>query len=69
MRTAHRLAAASPRVTADAITTVDFPQLTQRYEVMAVPKIVINDTLAFDGALPEDVFVQHVVAAAAGDDA
>ena len=56
---------ASPRVTADVIVVNDFPQLAERYEVMAVPKVVINDTVSFEGALPEDEFVAQLVAAVA----
>jgi predicted DsbA family dithiol-disulfide isomerase len=56
---------ASPRVTADVIVANDFPRLAERYEVMAVPKVVINDTVSFEGALPEDEFVAQLVAAVA----
>jgi predicted DsbA family dithiol-disulfide isomerase len=54
---------ASPRVTADVIVANDFPRLAERYEVLAVPKVVINDTVSFEGALPEDEFVAQLVAA------
>ena len=66
VRRGHQLALASPRVTADMIMTTEYPHLGQRYAVMAVPKIVINETRAFDGALPDDVFLEQVVAAASG---
>lgn len=56
---------ASPRVTADVIVANDFPRLAERYEVMAVPKVVINDAVSFEGALPEDEFVAQLVAAVA----
>jgi hypothetical protein len=56
---------ASPRVTADVIVANDFPRLAERYEVMAVPKVVINDTVSFEAALPEDEFVAQLVAAVA----
>jgi predicted DsbA family dithiol-disulfide isomerase len=56
---------ASPRVTADVIVANDFPRLAERYDVMAVPKVVINDTVSFEGALPEDEFVAQLVAAVA----
>ena len=42
-RTAHQLAMASPRVTADVIVANDFPELAERYGVMAVPRVVIDD--------------------------
>jgi glutaredoxin-like protein len=59
-RTAHRLAMASPRVTADVIVANDFPDLAERYDVTAVPKVVIDDERGFVGALPEDEFVAAV---------
>ena len=58
MRTAHQLAMAGPRVTADLVVANDFPHLAQRYDVMAVPKVVMNDTVSFEGALPEADFVK-----------
>ena len=66
VRMGHQLALASERVTADMVMTTEYPHLAQRYAVMAVPKIVINETRAFDGALPEEVFIEQVVAAASG---
>ncbi len=59
-RTAHRLAMASPRVTADVIVANDFPDMAERYDVTAVPKVVIDDERGFVGALPEDEFVAAV---------
>ena len=59
-RTAHRLAMASPRVTADVIVANDFPEMAERYDVTAVPKVVIDDERGFVGALPEDEFVAAV---------
>ena len=58
---AHQLAMANPgRVKADVIDASEFPQLSRAYQVMAVPKIVINDTVSFEGAVPESAFVGQV---------
>ena len=54
---------ASPRVTADVIVVNDFPQLGERYDVMAVPKVVIDDTVSFEGALPESEFLEFLAEA------
>ncbi|MBU0623471.1 MAG: thioredoxin family protein, partial [Candidatus Thermoplasmatota archaeon] len=35
--------------------------LAQKYSVTSVPKIVINEKSEFNGALPEDLFVMHVM--------
>ena len=37
------MAVASSRVRAECIEATEFPEMAQRYAVMAVPKIVIND--------------------------
>lgn len=66
VRMGHMLALSSSRVTADMVMATEFPQLSQRYGVMAVPKIVINETRTFEGALPEELFVEQVVNAASG---
>lgn len=68
MRLAQHMAIASPRVTAECIEATEFPDLSQRYRVMAVPKIVVNDKLQFEGALPEKDFLGVVLQAADGQD-
>lgn len=48
------------RVTADVIEANDFPDMARQYQVRAVPRIVINDKIAFDGALPENMFLTQI---------
>lgn len=60
------MAVASDRVRAEAIDATEFPQLSQHYRVMAVPKIVINDKVAFEGAIPEKDFLAAVLRAVDG---
>ena len=67
MRLAQHMAIASDRVRAVAIEATEFPELSRAYQVMAVPKIVMNDTVQFEGALPEAQFLEAVVRAAAGN--
>ena len=66
MRLAQHMAIASDRVTAECIEATEFPELSQRYQVMAVPKIVINDTVQFEGAIPERDFLGAVLQAVGG---
>jgi hypothetical protein len=61
------MAIASDRVRAVAIEATEFPELSRAYQVMAVPKIVMNDRVSFEGALPEAQFLEAVVRAASGD--
>jgi alkyl hydroperoxide reductase subunit AhpF len=60
------MAIASPRITAECIEATEFPELSQRYRVMAVPKIVINDAVQFEGAIPEKDFLGAVLRAVDG---
>lgn len=60
---AHKLAIANVRITADVIEITEFPEMAQRYHIYGVPKVVINDQVEFEGALPEPMFVQEVLRA------
>jgi predicted DsbA family dithiol-disulfide isomerase len=57
------MAVESEYVTADVIEATEFPDLARRYRVSGVPKIVINDSVEFVGALPEGQFLTYVQAA------
>ncbi len=61
---AHAIAVESPHVVADAVEAQEFPDLAARYQVMGVPKTIVNETVEFVGAVPEDEFVAHVLEAA-----
>lgn len=67
-RLAHKMALVSPRVTADVIEATEFPHLVQRYRVRGVPKVVINERVQFEGALPEAAFLKQVITAAGGEE-
>ena len=69
MRLAQHMAVASPKVTAECIEANEFPELSGRYRVMAVPKVVINDKVQFEGALPERDFLAAVLQAVEGEEA
>jgi len=63
VRAAHKFAVASPSIRADMVMAPDFPELSERYEVMAVPTVVINDTVRFEGAIPEEEFAAKILEA------
>jgi predicted DsbA family dithiol-disulfide isomerase len=67
VRLAQHMAIASDKVRSVAIEATEFPELSRAYQVMAVPKIVMNDRVQFEGALPEAQFVDAVVRAASGN--
>ena len=64
MLLAYRAAVASPRVPAAGIESTEFPALADRHGVLAVPKVVVNGAPLFEGAAPEALFVQRLLAAA-----
>jgi len=63
VRTAHQMAIENNLITADMVEVIEFPHLATKYDVMAVPKVVINDKVSFEGALPEPHFLEHVLKA------
>jgi glutaredoxin-like protein len=63
VRTAHKMAMENPLIRADMVEVIEFPHLAHKYGVMGVPKVVINDKISFEGALPEPHFLQHVLLA------
>jgi len=63
---AYRCALASPRITAAAVEASEFPKLAEEMEVWAVPRIVVNGVPQWDGAVPERVFVERLLAATFG---
>ena len=67
MRLAHHLAVASEQIRGICVEATEFPDLARRYGVMAVPKTVVNDRVAFEGALPEAEFVERVLSAVSGN--
>jgi len=60
---------ASDRVRSECVEATQFPELSRQYQVMAVPKIVINDRVEFEGAIPESDFVNAVLQAASAKEA
>jgi predicted DsbA family dithiol-disulfide isomerase len=63
VRLAQHMAVASDRVRAIAIEATEFPELSRAYQVMGVPKVVINDRVQFEGAVPEKDFLEAVLQA------
>lgn len=61
---ACKFAVENDLIKADVIDAGEFPQLAVKYGVMGVPKIIVNEKIEFVGALPEDLFLQHVLAGA-----
>lgn len=66
VRIAHQMAIENPQhIRADAIEATEFPHLVSRYDISAVPTVVINDKVQFEGTLPEEAFTEQVTRALA----
>jgi predicted DsbA family dithiol-disulfide isomerase len=63
VRLAQHMSVASDRVRSTVIEATEFPELSRAYQVMGVPKVVINDRVQFEGALPEHDFLSAVLQA------
>ena len=61
---AFKFAVESDMVRADVVDVGEFPHIGHKYAVMGVPKTVINEKVEFLGAVPEEVFLEHVLLAA-----
>lgn len=64
VRVSHQMALENDHIRADTVEAIEFPHLAHRYRVMGVPKVVINETIQFEGALPEHLFLLYVLQAA-----
>ncbi|GAH66814.1 unnamed protein product [marine sediment metagenome] len=60
---AHKLALESEYITSDMVESAEFPHLANKYQVMGVPKVIINEKFGFEGALPESSFIDEVMKA------
>ncbi len=66
MLLAYKTALASPRISATAIESSEFPTLAAEMEVWAVPRIVVDGAPQWDGSVPERVFVERILNATFG---
>ena len=58
--TAHKFAFVNPKIKGVMVESLEFPDYANKYSVMAVPKIVINEKVQFEGAVPEKFFLQKI---------
>jgi glutaredoxin-like protein len=58
---AHKFAIENANITAEMVEATEFPHLSNKYNVMGVPRIIINETEYLEGAVPEDVFIEKIL--------
>jgi len=57
---AHQMALESEFITADMIEATEFPDFANKYRVYGVPKIVVNEVVQIEGAVPESTFINKI---------
>lgn len=61
MRLAQSFALENEFIQADCIEATEFPELSSRFRVYAVPKTVINGSASIEGSLPEQFFLEEIL--------
>ena len=56
---AHQLAVESDLITSDMVEISEFPHLATKYQVMGVPRTVIDETIHIEGAVPEPMLMRE----------
>lgn len=60
VRIAHKFAMINPNIKADMIESYEFTEMADKYNVQGVPRVVINETVSFEGALPEGDYLKKI---------
>jgi len=63
VRTAHRFAILNENITGEMVEAVEFPEWANKWNVMSVPHIVINEDVQFIGAYPDEQYIEYVLQA------
>ncbi len=53
-------------MTADMVEATEFPALSQLHQVRGVPRTIINDKMAIEGAMPEKHYLDRILELVAG---
>lgn len=56
---AYQLAIESDLISAHMVEVVEFPYLGNKYQVMGVPRTVIDETIHIEGAVPEPMLMKE----------
>jgi glutaredoxin-like protein len=60
---AHQMAMENPNVRADMVEAIEFPHLSNKYNVMGVPRTVINEDYHLEGAAPGPMVLAKIAEA------
>lgn len=57
---AHKFAYLNPNIKADMVEATEFPHLARKYNVMGVPRTIINEDDFIEGAVPEEMLLEKI---------
>lgn len=57
---AHKFAYLNPNIKADMVEATEFPHLARKYNVMGVPRTIINENDFIEGAVPEEMLLEKI---------
>ena len=60
---AYKFAIENDKIKAEVYDASEFPEEASKYNVFAVPKVVINEKISFEGAVPERIFIEKILEA------
>ncbi len=63
VRTAHRFAILNENIIGEMVEAMEFPEWANKWNVMSVPHILINEDVQFIGAYPDEQYIKYVVEA------
>ncbi len=58
---AHKLAMENEHIVGDMVEATEFPHLAQKFNVMGVPRTVINEKTHIEGAVPEAMLITQLM--------
>ncbi len=61
VRLAHKMAMENDLIRADMVEANEFPELSEQYDVMGVPRTIINEDHYFEGAAPESAVLSALL--------
>jgi glutaredoxin-like protein len=63
VRMAHKAAIENDHITADMVEATEFPHLAMRYDVKGVPRTLVGESIAIEGAVSESELVEKILEA------
>jgi len=57
---AHQMAMLNPKITSTMVESMEFPELAQQFQVSAVPRIVVNDSVVAEGSISPEMMLDLI---------